>query len=157
MRELDFHIYCSYNEYRLLCSMSKARNHLLFIPTVFFLVVVLSGLTIPIHHIHSIEVAPSTSGNHHSDNHRHDAADAKSEAPSTYHEVHFVKLLSDDSFNALSRTAGISSIANSVVAILTSSIEFSALTISSIQSPQFQRSDTLPSGDKCVLFCSFLI
>jgi hypothetical protein len=136
--------------------MSTIRNHKLFIPTLFFLVVVLSGLTLPVHHIHSIEVAPPISDDRHSDNHQHDAAETKNDAPSTYHEIHFVKLLSDDSFSA-----------STCIDAFTWGIQFVAILPGTVKLFDSPSSETLsfslkdpsppPSQDKCVLFCSFLI
>ena len=134
--------------------MRKLRNNILFIPFSLFLSVVLSGLTVAVHHTHPIEYKQRSSE---TDSHNHDQAKLNRTGPSTYHEVHFVKLLSDDSFNTSSRTEGISSIAHFIVAILPRTIKFSTPIISSIQSPQYQSSDAFPARDKCVLFCSFLI
>lgn len=134
--------------------MRKLRNSILFIPFSLFLAIVLLGLTLPVHHVHLIEYKQP---NDETQNHGHDEAEPHQTGRSTYHEVHFVKLLSDDSFNASSRTDGISSIAHFIVVIVPSTIEFSTPTISSIQSPQFQRAHRLVARDKCVLFCSFLI
>ena len=137
--------------------MSKISDHIFFIPTLIFLVVVLSGLTLPIHHIHLIEVAPPSSGNHPSDNHRHDdAAETKSNTPSTYHEVHFVTLLSDDSFSALNRTDAFAQ-AVQVMAILPNSVEFLASPSSEVPLISLKEPSSSPSQDKYVLFCSFLI
>lgn len=134
--------------------MRKLRNSLLFVPFSLFLVIVLSGLTLPVHHVHPIELKQPIGE---SQRHSHDEAKPHQTGPSTYHEVHFVKLLSDDSFDASSRTDGISSFAHFIVAILPSTFELSTPTISPLQSPQFQRAERIPARDRCVLFCSFLI
>ncbi len=134
--------------------MRKLRSNILFIPFSVFLAVVLSGLTLPIHHVHAIEHKQPLGE---TQRHGHEEAEPHQTSPSTYHEIHFVKLLSEDSFNASSPTDGISSIAHFNIAIVPSTIDFSAPTISSIQSSPFQGAEKIPARDRCVLFCSFLI
>ncbi len=134
--------------------MRRLRNTILFIPFSLFLAVIVSGLTLPVHHIHLIEYKQPLGKAH---SHNHHEAEANQTNPSTYHEIHFVKLLSDDSFNASSHTDGISPIGHFMAAISPSTIEFPTPIISSHQSPQFQRAERIPARDKCVLFCSFLI
>ncbi len=123
-------------------------------PFSLFLAVVLSGLTLPVHHVHPIEHKQPLGE---SQRHGNDEAKPHQTGLSTYHEIHFVKLLSDDSFNASRSIDGISSIAHFNIAIVPSTIDFSDATISSIQSSQFQRAEKIPAQDKCVLFRSFLI
>ena len=135
--------------------MNKISNHIFFIPTLLFLVVVLSGMTIPIHHVHSIEVTPPISDEHHSDNHGHDTAETTSDAPSTYHEVHFVKLLSDDSFNTSNHT-DVTTRAIQFIAIIPGKIAFLNSPSSDTLSFSLREPSPPPSQDKCVLFCSFL-
>jgi len=133
--------------------MQKLRTKILFIPFSLFLAVVLSGLTLPIHHVHPIEYKQPLGE---TQSHRHDEAESNQTDPSTYHEVHFVKLLSDDSFNASSRADGISPLVH-LATILPSTIEFSIPTISSVLFTHFPMAERIPASDKCVLFCSFLI
>lgn len=136
--------------------MSRISNHILFTPTLLFLVVVLSGMTLPIHHVHSIEVATPVSDDHHSDNHPHDETETKSDVPSTYHEVHFVKLLSDDNFS-ISKCIEAFSRVIQLMAIIPGKIAFIDSPSSETLSFSLKEPSLPPSQDKCVLFCSFLI
>lgn len=140
----------------LLFVMNKISNHKLFIPTLLFLVVAISGLTLPIHHVHPIEVATPVSDDHHSDNHRHGESETTSDVPSTYHEVHFVKLLSNDNFSTSNRN-DISIRVVQFLIIIPGKIEFLDSPSSETISFSLKEPSPPPPQDKCVLFCSFLI
>ena len=115
-----------------------------------FLLLALSGLTIAVHHEHAI-------GNITAE-HEHGQPDGLvvKTSPQTYHEVHFVRLLSGDSFSGSQKLEFKKSLIN-LFAVHLHSSEF----------PSFYHSTSLvnidiketgpPSVDKCVLFCSFLI
>ena len=134
--------------------MQDLRTNILFLPICLFLLMVLSGLSLQIHHVHPLEPAqPHDTAQRHG----HDKAEPHQENPSTYHEVHYIKLLSDDSFNASSRNDGISPLARFFVAIVPTIIEFSYPTVSSSVSLLSQRHASLPARDTCALFCSYLI
>ena len=115
-----------------------------------FLLVAISGLTVAIHHEHTIGDLLDEHGQS-----QHDGLIVKT-TPSTYHEVHFVRLLSGDSFNGSQK-----------IEFKTSLVKFFAVHLDQLElSPAYHSSSLRniniketgpPPVDKCVLFCSFLI
>ena len=131
--------------------MRNLHTNICLIPVAIFLVVSLSGPTLVIHHDHPIEMAPVDS-----DGDKHDEAQAENNGPSTYHEVHFIKLLSEDSFN-VSSCVEVVPTTHQLIAVLPFTLELSTSVLPS--APLFSHKTNVhdPAGDKCVLFCSFLI
>lgn len=120
---------------------------------VWFLLLALSGLTIPIHHEHSIERSPDPRAIQHSNNTK--SVGVKT-VPSTYHEIHLIKLGSSDSFDS-SRKADHRALLKTLLRPAFDHVEFSPVYhLSSIAILQTNGTGP-PSSDKCVLFCSFLI
>lgn len=133
--------------------MIEFKHNILAALFVAFHVVALSGLTLPIHHTHPIEKSPDGVV-------VHDETNAKTHsvtnAPSTYHEMHFVKFLSGDSFKNTKQ-----------IDFKTSFQKLGFIQVDEFQLSPFVHLSPLanknlhdtgpPSVDKCVLFCSFLI
>ena len=118
-----------------------------------FLLLALSGITIAIHHDHPIERAPDPDAVHHTNT----VADGKIQnVPSTYHEVHFIKLSSSDSFHPSPKTSFQASWKNLGPMELHPNASSPAYRLSSLATIEPKGSDP-PPADKCVLFCSFLI
>lgn len=118
-----------------------------------FLLLALSGITIAIHHDHSIERAPDADAVHHTD----DVGDGKIQhVPSTYHEVHFITLSSSDSFHPSPKTSFQASSKNLGPMELDLIASSPAYRVSSFAHIKPKGTDP-PPADKCVLFCSFLI
>src|SRR5206468_3540413 len=76
--------------------------------------------------------------------------------PHTYHEVHFIKLLSGDSFNGSQKIDFKNSFAK-LFAVHLDSPEFASAHHTSTLANIDIKETGPPSADKCVLFCSFLI
>ena len=115
-----------------------------------FLLLAISGLTIAIHHEHPIRNLLAEHGQS-----QHDGLVVKT-TPSTYHEVHFVKLLSGDSFN------GSQKIAFKTFQVKLFAVHLDPLKLSPVHhSPSLAiiniRETGPPWVDKCVLLCRFLI
>jgi hypothetical protein len=115
-----------------------------------FLLFSVSGFTIAIHHEHVI-------GNNLAEHvHNHDGGPVVNPTPSTFHEIHFVKLLSGDSFNGSTKIE----LKTSLVELFTIHLdrgEYSPIHPSiSLASTDVKETGS-PSVDRCVLFCSFLI
>lgn len=134
--------------------MRSLRSNIFFLPICLFLLMVLSGLSIQIHHVHPLEPAQPRDT---TQSHGHDENEPHQENPSTYHEVHYVKLLSDDSFNTSSRAGGISALVHFIVTIVPTIGEVSNPIASSSVSLLTQQHASLPAREKCALFCSYLI
>lgn len=118
-----------------------------------FLLLALSGMTITIHHDHPIERAPDPSAVHHSNN----VGDVGIQnVPSTYHEVHFIKLSSGDSFGP-SPTTHLKASLKNLGPVVLDHIEFSPAYRSSSLTNIDTKETGPPSADKCVLLCRFLI
>ena len=118
-----------------------------------FLLLALSGITIAIHHDHPIERAPDPDAAHHANN----VAGWKiRNVPSTYHEVHFIKLSSSDSFYPSPKTSFQASWKNLGPIELDLIASSPAYRLSSLANLEPKGTDP-PPADKCVLFCSFLI
>lgn len=115
-----------------------------------FLLLAISGLTIAIHHEHPIGDILAEHG--HS---QHDGLVVKA-TPSTYHEVHFVKLLSGDSFNGSQKIEFKTSLVK-LFAVHLDPLELSPVHHSTSLASIDIKETGPPSVDKCVLFCSFLI
>ena len=115
-----------------------------------FLLLAISGLTITIHHEHPIGDILAKHGHSHSDE------PAAKTTPSTYHEVHFVKLLSGDSFNSSQKTEIKTSLVK-LFAVHPAPLELS-LVYHLTSSANIDIKETgPPSVDRYILNCSFLI
>lgn len=115
-----------------------------------FLLLAISGLTIAIHHEHRIGDMVPDHGRR-----QHDEIVVKT-TPSTYHEIHFVKLLSGDSFNNLQKIEFRTSLVK-LFAVHGDLLVLSPIHHSTSLANIDRRETGPPSVDTCVLFCSFLI
>lgn len=113
----------------------------------------LSGITIAVHHDHPIETS-SPKQTQRPDGKQ--ASENQQCKPSTYHEVHFLKLGSDDEFTISPPAERAASLTVCSVIPVAAFDSFSAL-----QSAAFihtsEKETPLCSRDRCALFCSFLI
>ena len=119
-------------------------------PVVLFLIMVLSAPTVTIHHVHRI------AANEHADHHLPSAGQAITDVPATYHETHVVTFLSGDSFNSSTRTDIVPSLHKFIAELTVAPAPSGTLSLARL-APVDIRPLSLLSGDKCVLFCSFLI
>ncbi|MBI1805198.1 MAG: hypothetical protein HY033_13775 [Ignavibacteriae bacterium] len=115
-----------------------------------FLLLAVSGLTIAVHHEHSIG---STAAQH---EHSQPNGVVLKTTPQTYHELHLIKLLSGDSFNGSQKIDFKTSLVK-LFAVQLDSPEFSSVHHSTSLASTDIKETGPPSVDKCVLFCSFLI
>jgi len=133
------------------CSfMCKLTQNIIALPVILFLIVVLSAPALTIHHVHRIEVSEPED--------HHDSAQGQglSDVRATYHEDHVIKLQSDDSFNSSARGDVVPLIHKFIAVVLNIPVITSTSMLSVLSSANI-RMPSQPSGDKCVLFCSFLI
>jgi hypothetical protein len=129
--------------------MRKLRQNTIARPVVLFLIVVLSAPALVIHHVHHIEASEPAS---------HDSSTPGQtvNVPATYHETHVVTFLSGDSFNSSTRSDVVPSLHKFIATLAVVPVLSSTLSLSRIASVDIRPLSQL-SGDKCVLFCSFLI
>jgi hypothetical protein len=113
------------------------------------LLVGVSGITFVIQHDHPIDDSAIKHTGHSHDKHQQNK-------PTTYHEVHFVKLGSDDNFTNLSVTTGSTSHVVLFVIHPESFDSFPTLHSAGISNNALEETRP-PSRDKCILFSSFLI
>lgn len=130
--------------------MRNLTQKIVAAPVVLFLIMALSAPMLTIRHVHRIETSEPV------DRHQSATGQAVSEVPATYQEFHVVTFLSGDSFNSSSRSDVVPSLHKFVatlplVPILSSTHARSDRTLIDI------RPLSRLSGDKCALFCSFLI
>ena len=115
-----------------------------------FLLFAISGLTITVHHEHSIG---NTGAQH---EHRQPGGLVFKTTPKTYHEGHLIKLLSGDSFSGSQKLE----CKNSPIKLLTLQLDLRERS-SKHHSTSLANIDIRdtgpPSRDRCVLFCSFLV
>ena len=115
-----------------------------------FLLLATSGLTITIHHEHPIEDILIKHG------HSHSEESAAKTTSSTYQEIHFVKLLSGDSFNGSQKIELKTSLVKLFAVHLVPlelSLVFHAASLTNIDIKE----TSPPSVDRYTLNCSFLI
>ena len=117
-----------------------------------FLLCAISGLTLTVHHEHHLDVE-NRSVAHDAD--QHDGHAIKTSGM-TYHEIHFVKLLSGDDFDGTQKLQIKTSPTGLFAAYSNLCSSPSYCCSSSIQKRDLKDTGP-PSVDKCVLFCSFLI
>jgi hypothetical protein len=115
-----------------------------------FLLLAISGLTIAIHHEHLVVGMLTEHGHEH-----HDGIAVRN-TPSTYHEIHFVKLLSGDSFSG-SQKIEYKNSPTKLFVVYSNLFELPKIQHSTSFAPIDIKETSPPSRDKCVLFCSFLI
>jgi hypothetical protein len=117
---------------------------------VLFLILVLSAPALTVRHVHRIE-AGGPAGHQHTL-----PGQALTEVPATYHETHIITLLSGDSFSPSVLGDIVLPIQKFIAAILhlptLQGTSTRTVVAATDMGPHSQ-----PSGDKCVLFCSFLI
>ena len=130
--------------------MVSSLNHIARYTVVGFLLLAVSGLTIAIHHEHLIEGLFTENG------HSQPNGLVVKTTPSTYNEVHFVKLLSGDSFHG-SQKVEFKTFLVKIFAVHLDHLELSPAYHSSSLANINIKETGPPSVDKCVLFCSFLI
>lgn len=113
----------------------------------------LSGITIAVHHDHPIE---TSSPKQTQQPEGKQAGENQQSKPSTYHEVHFLKLGSDDEFTISPPAERVASLTVRFVIPAAAFDSFPALRSAAVINTA--EKETQPSsGDKCALFCSFLI
>ena len=115
-----------------------------------FLLIAISGLTIAIHHEHPI--GDILTAHEHS---QFDGLVVKT-TPSTYHEVHFVKLLSGDSFNGSQKIECNTSLVK-LFTVHLDPLELSPVYHSASSANIDIKETGPPSVDRNILNCSFLI
>jgi hypothetical protein len=133
--------------------MLQLIKHIVRICIAGLLLVGVSGVTFVIHHEHPIGTFAEKHSAH---SHDETATDKQESKPSTYHEVHFVKLGSDDNFTISPTTDCRVSL---ITLLVIHSPSFDSLSI--LQSATFidiaAKETGPPSVDRCVLFCTFLV
>jgi hypothetical protein len=133
--------------------MLQRIKHIVRICIAGLLLVGVSGVTFVIHHEHPIGTYAEK---HTAHSHDETATENQQSKPSTYHEVHFVKLGSDDNFTSSSSTDCriplVSLIINHANSIDSPSTLHSAAFINIAA-----KETGPPSVDRCVLFCAFLV
>lgn len=129
--------------------MRKLTQNSVALPIVLFLIVVLSAPALMIHHVHHIEASEPAS---------HDSSTPGQtvNVPATYHETHVVTFLSGDSFNSSTCSDVVPSLHKFIATLAVVPVLSSTLSLSQIASTN-TGPPPQPTGDKCVLFCSFLI
>lgn len=115
-----------------------------------FLLIAISGVSISIHHEHAIG---QLSAEHEHGQHEGLGVSA---ASSTYHEIHVLTLLSNDSFNGSSKAEFKTPFAK-LLDVPLDLLEVSPIHHSTSLAYLDIKETGPPSVDKCVLFCSFLI
>ena len=130
--------------------MSRILKNIARCTVVVFLLLAISGLAITIHHEHSIGDVLAEHGHSHSD------GSAVKTAPSTYHEDHFVKLLSGDSFNGSQKIEFKTSLVK-LFAVYLDPLELSPVRYSASLANIDIKETGPPSGDRYILNCSLLI
>ncbi|HWP83163.1 MAG TPA: hypothetical protein VNN76_10975 [Bacteroidota bacterium] len=113
----------------------------------------LSGITIVVHHDHPIETS-SPKQTQEPDGKQ--ASENQHSKPSTYHEVHFLKLGSDDEFTISPPAERAASLTVCSVIPDAAFDSFPALRSAAVLHTAEKEAHP-SSGDKCALFCSFLI
>jgi hypothetical protein len=130
--------------------MSRVIKNIARCTVVGFLLLAISGLTIAIHHEHPIVGMLSEHGHE-----QHDGLVVKN-TPPTYHEIHFLKLLSGDSFNGTQKIELKSSLTK-LFAVHIEVLELHPIGYSTFLLNTDISGTGPPSVDRCVLNCSFLI
>lgn len=130
--------------------MRNLTQKIVAVPLVLFLIVVFSAPMVTIHHVHRIETSE------HADRHQSSTGQAVTEVPATYHETHIVTLLSGDSFNSSTRNDVVPPLHQFIATLVVVPVLSNILLPSAIASAQIW-TPSQSSGDKCALFCSFLI
>ena len=130
--------------------MRKVTRKIIAVPVVLFLIAVLAAPMLTIHHVHRIETSE------HADHISAEGSQGVTGVPQTYHETHFVTLLSGDSFNSSTRSNGMQSLHDLIATLPVFRISSSTPSLSLIASADIRPLSQL-SGDKCVLFRSLLI
>lgn len=129
--------------------MRNLAQKIVAVPVVFFLLVVLSAPALTIHHVHQIEAGEPAS-------HDHETSGQTLNAPVSYHETHVVTLLSGDSFNLSTHGDVVPSLHKFIAIVAVVPVLSGTISLSDIAPVNIRPLSQL-SGDKCVLFCSFLI
>ena len=118
-----------------------------------FLLLSVSGLTIAVEHEHAIEKSPDLLAVHPNSNPEGTGIES---TPLTYHETHFLKLLSGDSFDGSqkmeSKTSPVKFFAVHLVFLELSPV-YHSISLANIDIKETGP----PSGDRYILNCSLLI
>jgi hypothetical protein len=130
--------------------MRNLTQNIVAVPLVLFLIVVFSAPMLTVHHVHRIETSE------HADHNQSSTGQAATEVPATYHETHVVTFLSGDSFNLSTRGDVVPPLQKFIAIVAVVPVLSSTLSRSHIASIDIRPLSRL-SGDKCALFCSFLI
>lgn len=129
--------------------MIRLRRHIVVLPIALFLVIVLGAPILTVHHVHLIHAD-------HSDGQRQTEERESHSTPVTYQEDHIITLRSGDDYNSSAPAHSIADVHQFVAPLSDLALPTSLLLSFPLWSFE-SRHVFPPAGDKCALFCSFLI